>query len=128
MKKRIVSIFMYGLLFFFSVYAIIILRLRGEAQSELRTILFRGEEITQHEFFMLKLTLFVIVAGLSYVLMLSNLYYYKHPSLEERIIQRTHKEIMHLKKVEHRSKHHPQHSKHHSTEHQPQKKHEIKNI
>src|SRR3989344_3179557 len=104
--RRVFLTIIYMVIFLFSIYAILQTRyfvFKGEIDESTGQFVFlflKTPEIRQHEFVMLKVSLFAITAMLSFVLMLSNYFFHSKPSLEKVLTGKMDKEIKAMLKEE----------------------------
>jgi hypothetical protein len=82
--KRVFSVFVYMILFVFSIYSIIQIRYFYAVEKPITylgnfTFLFISSTMPHTEFILTKLTLFALTGALSFILMLTNYYFYQNP-------------------------------------------------
>ena len=96
---RMFLVFVYAILFIYSLYSIFQIRYGVQDQEipeEKATFVFfmsLSPRITFEHFILIKLSLFVVIACISFVLMQSNYFVYKRPDLEKELTKETHTEI-----------------------------------
>jgi hypothetical protein len=82
--KRLFSVLIYMILFVFSVYSLIQIRYFYAVEKPITylgnfTFLFVSAPMPHTDFIITKLTLFALTGALSFILMLTNYYFYQNP-------------------------------------------------
>ena len=102
--KRIFSVMMYMIVFVFSVYSIMQIRYFYATEKpavidgKFMVFFLESQKITHDDFIILKLTLFFAIAVLSFILMVTNFFYYQNPTLERNMMYRLDKDIRQIKR------------------------------
>lgn len=105
-SKRMFLIIVYAVIFIFSIFSIIQMRYfisKEKAEdSSAKFVIFSVEtrEMSWNQFILLKLSLFAFIGIGSFILMLTNYFYYSNPHLEDLLISEMDKDIKKLKEDE----------------------------
>jgi len=90
--RRLFLSYVYLIIFIFSIYAIIQTRLyvQNNITDDYAQFIFLtlNQEMSHGQFILTKLTLFFVTAIMSYILMVSNYFFYSRPDFEESIIKK----------------------------------------
>ena len=98
-NRRIFLVIVYMIIFLFSVYSIIQIRYtvsQEQIQDEEGQFVFMfvgTRPMTHHQFVLAKISIFVFVACVSFIFMVSEYHVYHHPKFHHRVMKKTHKEI-----------------------------------